>query len=59
MLHLADGGLDDLPQVSGGDLALGQEVGQLVVADRAIQQAGEAGGGRSPKRRKQIIGIQV
>ena len=36
VLHVADNRLDDLPEVSGGELALGQEAGNLVMADRLV-----------------------
>ena len=42
MLDLTNGGLDNLPEVSGSELALGEEARHLVVADRAIYQAGKA-----------------
>ena len=59
ILDLSHQGLNDLPQVRGGECALREEASDLVMADARSHQAGEARGRSRAKGRDQVIGIEI
>ena len=59
VLYLANHRLDELPQVGGSKIFLGQEPSDLVMADARSHQAGEARGRSRAKGRDQVIGIEI
>jgi len=55
----ADGRLDQCPQVARGVIGPRQEPGDLVMADRIVQQPGKAGRGGLRERTDQVVAVQI
>ena len=58
-LHVPDQGLHGPPQIARGFLRPRQVSGHLIVADFPFQQFAQSRRHGRPKRRQQVIGIQI
>ena len=58
-LHVPNKGLHGPPQIARGFLRARQVPGHLIVADFPFQQLAQSSSRGRPKRRQQVIGIQI